>query len=71
MLFTVLIGVSSLNKVPPVAYASSFTVGILSSLPNACDGIERRKDERGRPLPIYKPERPNQPLSKSDAETIA
>jgi len=58
MLFTVLIGASSLNKVTPVAYASSFTVGILSPLPNACDGIGRRKDERGRPLPIYKPERP-------------
>jgi hypothetical protein len=49
---------------------SSFAVGIPSRLPNACDGIGRRKNERGRPLLIYK-RVPNQPLSKSDTETIA
>jgi hypothetical protein len=70
MLFTVLIGVSSLDKVPPVAYASSFTVGILSPLPNACDGIGRRKDERADRYRSTNPSVPNQPLSKSDAETI-
>jgi hypothetical protein len=41
-----------LDEVPPVAHVSSFAVGILSCLPNACDGIRRRKDERGRPLPV-------------------
>jgi len=41
-----------LDEVPPVAHASYFAVGIPSPLPNACDGIGRRKDERGRPLPV-------------------
>jgi len=57
-----------MNKVPPVAYASSFTVGIPSPLSNACDGIGRRKDERGRPLPIYKPERTQAGRSASQTQ---
>src|SRR5262249_11307136 len=59
-----LIGVSSLDRVPPVAYASSFAVGIPSRPPNACDGIGRRKDEQGRPLPIYKPEARSKPAAQ-------
>ncbi|HEV2665243.1 MAG TPA: hypothetical protein VG324_10040 [Blastocatellia bacterium] len=59
-----------MDNVPPVAYASSFTVGILSPLPNARDGIGRRKDERADRYRSTSPSVPNQPLSKSDAETI-
>jgi len=71
MLFTILIGASSLDEVPPVAHASSFTVGIPSRLPHACDGIGRWKNERGRPLLIYKPEERSQPAaSKSDADSF-
>lgn len=54
----------SLDEVPPVAYASSFAVGIPLRPPNACDGIGRRKDVQGRPLPIYEPEARPQPAAQ-------